>query len=315
MGSEKSIRSERSGVQYRYYEMPQDSPVLALLGSGWYRTYGKENDPLHFHNYLEIGYCYDGCGKIIFRDNELPYRSGSFSIIPANVTHDTRAEGQAKNRWEYLFIDVETFLNATYESEPSKAKQLIALIKREPRLLLNEDHPEIASCVLQIMDLYREQSRMYVDCAKGFLLALLIKVAMLACAEEGVASVANTPFITRALDYIQKHYPEEILISDIAAALNVSETTFRRQFVKSMNMPPLTYINLVRIEAACKLMRVTQEPIQTIAVMCGFFTAQSFDRNFKEMMGVTPQTWRKKTDYYQNELEKQSTIVFNGWKY
>jgi AraC-like DNA-binding protein len=61
-------------------------------------------------------------------------------------------------------------------------------------------------------------------------------------------------------------------------------------------------------------MRTTQETLQVIAIKCGFFTVQSFDRNFKEKMGVTPLKWRKDTDYYQKRLENQHVVVFNGWK-
>ncbi|GHV17321.1 hypothetical protein FACS189425_03320 [Clostridia bacterium] len=138
------MRSEKDAIQYRYYEMPPNSPILALLGSGWYRTYGVVTDPLHFHNYLEIGYCYDG-GRMVFADSERTYRNNSFTMIPANVLHNTVADGQAKNRWEYLFVDTESFLNAVYEGEPQKARQIIALVNREPHLFANDEQPEIAS--------------------------------------------------------------------------------------------------------------------------------------------------------------------------
>ena len=45
-------------IQFRYYEIPQDEPCLALLGEAWVRPYGDGIDCLHFHNYMEIGFCY-----------------------------------------------------------------------------------------------------------------------------------------------------------------------------------------------------------------------------------------------------------------
>ena len=48
--------AEKENVELRYYEMPQGMPVLALLGEKWITEYGA--DPIHFHNYLEIGYCH-----------------------------------------------------------------------------------------------------------------------------------------------------------------------------------------------------------------------------------------------------------------
>ena len=41
-------------MEYRYYEIPAGSPVLALLGDKWVQNYGREIDYLHFHNHLEV---------------------------------------------------------------------------------------------------------------------------------------------------------------------------------------------------------------------------------------------------------------------
>ena len=57
---------ENQYVEFRYYEMPMGRYDLALLGEEWVCQYG--NDPLHFHNYLEIGYCYYGEGALLFGD-------------------------------------------------------------------------------------------------------------------------------------------------------------------------------------------------------------------------------------------------------
>ena len=49
-------------MELRYYKMPEGSPILALLGQKWIQNYGNDIDYLHFHNYLEIGFCYEGQG-------------------------------------------------------------------------------------------------------------------------------------------------------------------------------------------------------------------------------------------------------------
>ena len=50
-------------IEFRYYEIPQNEPCMALLGEAWIRPYGM--DSLHFHNYMEIGFCYDGIGEVV----------------------------------------------------------------------------------------------------------------------------------------------------------------------------------------------------------------------------------------------------------
>ena len=52
-------------MEFRYYQMSAGSPILALLGQKWVQNYGNDVDYLHFHNYLEIGYCYGGDGFMV----------------------------------------------------------------------------------------------------------------------------------------------------------------------------------------------------------------------------------------------------------
>ncbi|MEI3492789.1 MAG: hypothetical protein V8Q73_12590 [Blautia sp.] len=55
-------KRKKPKMEFRYYQMPAGSPILALLGQKWRQNYGKGVDYLHFHNYLEIGFCYEGDG-------------------------------------------------------------------------------------------------------------------------------------------------------------------------------------------------------------------------------------------------------------
>lgn len=63
-------------MELRYYKMPEGSPILALLGQKWIQNYGNDVDYLHFHNYLEIGFCYEGQGtERALKFISLPMRS------------------------------------------------------------------------------------------------------------------------------------------------------------------------------------------------------------------------------------------------
>ena len=78
-------QEKRRKVEYRYYEVPQDVPVLALLGEGWIRPYGEEGLlALHFHNHLEIGYCYSGAGVFMIDGqvaDSLPWETRWFPTV------------------------------------------------------------------------------------------------------------------------------------------------------------------------------------------------------------------------------------------
>lgn len=108
-------KKRKPKIEFRYYKMPDGSPILALLGQKWVQTYGRDVDYLHFHNYMEIGFCYDGQGDFVLGEQEYRFHGGQFSIIPKNYPHTTNSDPGTISRWEYLFIDVEGFLSKTYQ--------------------------------------------------------------------------------------------------------------------------------------------------------------------------------------------------------
>ncbi|MDR2654595.1 MAG: AraC family transcriptional regulator [Oscillospiraceae bacterium] len=280
-------------ARYKYYEVLLNFPIVAQLEALAQHT-GNPGIP-HFHNCLEIGYCFDGYGEIIIGENSYSYTKKSFSVIPQNCLHDIIPAKSIKNHWEYLFVDTAHFISPVYTNNPKMSKNLAARINRRGYLLHSNKHKTIASLILNIMDLYRKKGEMYQECAKDIMAALMIQVARLTASEDQDREYENSSnmFITNALNYIGENFKYKIQISDIARACHLSETHFRRLFRQSMNMSPLAYLNLVRIEASCKMLRLTNASIQDIAMNCGFDTLPTFNRNFQKIMNASPQQWRK----------------------
>ena len=84
-------RKKRQVAEFRYYKMPDNCALFALVGEKWRQEYGRDIDLLHFHNYLEIGYCYDGSGVMVLGEKEYPYSGSEFTFIPKNYLHTTNS--------------------------------------------------------------------------------------------------------------------------------------------------------------------------------------------------------------------------------
>ena len=119
--------------------------------------------------------------------------------------------------------------------------------------------------------------------------------------------------ITRVLDFVSYHYMEDIRIEDLAKICHISETHFRRVFTSHMKVSPLEYINSVRIHTACEFLQTTDIPVADIAHKCGFTTNSTFNRNFRQIMGVTPVEWRKRPENYEQQLLDFDIHSEEGW--
>ena len=82
-------KKKKDTIELRFYEIPQNEYVLALLGENWIRDYGHDEVHLHFHNLMEIGVCRNGTGKLILDEEQRPYQPAMVSIIPNNYPHVT----------------------------------------------------------------------------------------------------------------------------------------------------------------------------------------------------------------------------------
>ena len=75
----------------------------------------------------------------------------------------------------------------------------------------------------------------------------------------------------------------------------------------------MEYINMVRVRTACDLLKRTDDFVTDVANKCGFATFSTFSRNFKKIMGVSPNEWRKRPDNYEQQLLKSSIHLEKGW--
>lgn len=308
-------KKRKPRIEYRYYEMPAGSSILALLGEKWTQNYGREIDYLHFHNHLEVGFCYSGKGILTLEEEDCSFSGGMFSVIPKNLPHNTNSDGDSFSSWEYLFIDVDAFLQEFYHDNPLMADRLIRRINRKAHFVRVEEKPEVAAMIRQIMEIMRNRKELYMEEMKGMLLAFLIELARWNKTEDEreEGPLSNSVAISPALDFISEYYDQQIKIEELAQLCHISETHFRRIFSKCMNMTPVEYINWVRIKTACDELKRTNDSIGDIAVQAGFSTLSTFNRNFQKVMGISPREWRAKPEHYERKLLKYDIKTQEGW--
>lgn len=303
---------EEKYVEFRYYEMPMGRYDLALLGEEWVREYG--NDPLHFHNYLEIGYCYYGDGYLRFGDEKKEYRDGSISIIPANFPHRTQGQVGGIEKWEYLYVDIAGVLKKFYADNKPFCEQFMRDMMHLPYLVTAENHSRLAFVVKAILDENREQRPCFKDAVNGYLLVLIQEIVRLGGKDVSEINLYESQLekIRGALEYIETHYMHEIKIGDLARKCHVSESYFRKVFVRCMNVLPLEYVNLVRIQKACDMMLQSDDSLESLAWKVGFTSLSTFMRNFKKFVGDTPKQWVLKNGK-KSEYVNYHTKVLKGW--
>ncbi len=101
----------------------------------------------------------------------------------------------------------------------------------------------------------------------------------------------------KALWFIFEHFAENIKTETVAQAVSYSASHLRAVFQRMNGSTVSEYINLVRLNQASKLLRLTRLPVTKIAYECGFCDGNYFSTVFKKHYGMSPRKYR--TTYYQ----------------
>ena len=310
------MKKKKPKIELRYYYMPAGSPILPLLGERWVLNYGTGVDDLHFHNFMELGFCYYGEGILTLNEEKRSFSGREFSVIPEKFPHTTNSRENTVCKWEYLFIDVEGFLRKNCET-PMLAEKMIRRINSRALFMKEEEQPFMAESIRKIMDIMRNEEEFYLQEAAGLLMSLLVQIARLNGTPEQEMiyeeQSRSMRIISDTLDYISDHYRENIKIARLSENCHLSESHFRRLFSKYVHMSPAEYVNLVRIRTACEYLKKTDKSVADIAAECGFAADSTFNRNFRKMVGMSPAEWRKRPENYEQQLLKFDIRTEEGW--
>lgn len=310
-------KKRKETIELRVYEVPQGHTVLALYGSAWVRTYGQDQTSMHFHNLMEIGICRYGKGILATPDGNIDYTDGTITVVPANYPHTTVSEGEDVNFWEYLFFDPKTIVNELYGESPVYANEVVSVLNRRCLVVNEGDYPDMASLINSVINESREKKKFHHIACSHYMRVLIIELMRMhedtPYYAEGPAKTNNAVQISAAIDYIMMNLDQPIKVADLADACNMSETHFRRIFDDYVDMSPMDYVNLCRIQKACEIMKKGTESMEIVAEKCGFLNVSTFNRNFKKFIGITPYQWKIGPENYEVMLTKYHIAPRQGW--
>lgn len=94
--------------------------------------------------------------------------------------------------------------------------------------------------------------------------------------------------LQKILEFIESNYKEECSLEDLSVSIGYSYVYLSRYFKKMVGMSFTSYVNIYRLNFACYLMNNSNENIMNVAIESGYKSVRSFNRNFKNHFGISP---------------------------
>ena len=98
----------------------------------------------------------------------------------------------------------------------------------------------------------------------------------------------------KAIQYIDKHYKEDLRLTDVANTLMFSVSYTSKLFKRYTGILFVKYVALVRIRESIEDLLEGKKSIEQIAADCGMPNSKAYTKAFKELYGIVPSHYRKK---------------------
>jgi len=122
---------------------------------------------------------------------------------------------------------------------------------------------------------------------------MLLKVSEYAV-ETGHSVPQSDSYIAEVIRYISLHYADDIKIDRLADVFYISRSKLFADFKKNIGVTVKKYIMFVRISnAQCFL--ASGKSISETASLCGFYDNSHFISTFRQLTGMTPKEFTKKS--------------------
>ncbi len=100
--------------------------------------------------------------------------------------------------------------------------------------------------------------------------------------------------IAPAVEYIHKNYTKESLsVNGLAKLCDITPEYFRSIFKSRFGRSPIKYINELKISRAKELLASRLYSVNDVAFLSGFSDSSHFSREFKKLVGISPNTYKE----------------------
>ena len=122
-------------------------------------------------------------------------------------------------------------------------------------------------------------------------------VVGIACRSQDLhLPAANDPRIgelAKALERMRQDFATSLRIADLAEESGMSLSKFERLMKRILRVSPRQLLTQLRVDAAARRLRESEDALGEIAIDCGFYDQPSFARQFKAITGLTALRYRK----------------------
>ena len=109
-----------------------------------------------------------------------------------------------------------------------------------------------------------------------------------------VNAKSNESLLAQLLIYIENNFHDHLTLDQLSSALGYSSVYVSKLISNDLNSTFPRLLNYSRVNHACFLLKNTNYSMTEISDRSGFQNTRTFNRNFRQLIGMTPKSYRQK---------------------
>ena len=118
----------------------------------------------------------------------------------------------------------------------------------------------------------------------------------------GLCGIQDDPTAYEVVSYLYHNYTRQLLPQHTAARFGLSVKELNTLLLYQVEKDFSDFLNFLRINRACTLLKTTEKSVTDIAFEVGYNTVKTFSRNFLRFRGMSPGAFRQKVALQENAL-------------
>lgn len=244
----------------------------------------------HVHKDFEICLILDGEVSLLSSGQTYYVPKHSFFMLNPFQPHELKADTPA------LILSIQ--VAPSFFSNVFPQIQSVQLSTQIHSVLDSEECRKLFSMFLKLADSYLTKQDAYELLCTGIINAVFYQFLQIN-EYHIISGAARSTYqlqqqrIRLISDYIDQHYPQKLLLSDIAAKLNLNLYYLSHFFKENFGLSFQDYLGRIRSEKARRLLLFTEQSLLDISISVGFSDPKYFNRTFRKQYGCTPKEYRR----------------------
>ena len=228
-----------------------------------------------------ILYTLSGNGVLRYEGEEYVLSKGDCFFIDCMKHHEYFTKDESG--WEFLWLHFSGASSAGYYDE---------FTRNGFRLVNIDETKHFKDDFIKLLDVNKERYAYHEVRSSAGIIALL--TTLLTFDPNGQIGDGRIPdYIKNTIQYIDKHFKEEISLSDLSDCQHINKYHLSREFKRYYGITMREYLINSRITYAKELLKYTDLTVNEVAYSCGIDNVSHFINLFKEREEMTPLAYRK----------------------